>query len=293
MNKLIIPFLLILATGFIWKTLHFYFQSKVVTLTVLLIVFATNIIFLGVWSDLLQPSLLILFYSALIFLTISWHRKPSLQVAAFLGLVVGLIIMAQPVGYFALLIPVLWKENQLGGNEKSRFIRKNPLHLLSFLATLVSIILVIHFSAKAMPGEIPFLNLKLPGLFIFGSQFLWNDLFSLNHGWVIYTPFLLIPAIGFYFLAEKEKKLFFPLFVFCVIDLLAESCWTKLGKTEVFGQVAFVELYPILAFPTAFFITWIFERGIIFRWISILIISLFIILNLFQTWQFISNRTPW
>jgi hypothetical protein len=143
-----------------------------------------------------------------------------------------------------------------------------------------------------MPGEIPFLNLKLPGVFIFGSRFLWNNLFSFNHGWIIYSPVLIIPAIGFYFLAEKKKELFLPLFLFCVLDLLAESCWNKLGNTPVFGQTAFVELYPLLAFPTAFFIDRILERGIIFRWISVLIIFLFLFLNLFQIWQFQEGILP-
>ena len=292
MNNLIIPILLILASGFIWKSLHFYFQGNIPTLTVLLIVFATNIVFLGLYSDLLQPSLLILFYSTLVFVTISWHRKPSLPASVFLGLVTVLIIMLQPTGYFALLIPFIWSEKQMAGKEKFRFISKNPAHFIFFTGMLILVIFLLHFAAKAMPGEIPFLKLKLPGLFIFGSKYLWNDLFSFNHGWLIYTPFLLIPAIGFYFLAENQKRLFAPVFFFCVLDVLAESCWTKLGKTPVFGQIAYVQLYPLLAFPTAFLIARILQRGNLFRWISALIMSLFILMNLLQTWQFHERILP-
>jgi hypothetical protein len=290
--SLIFPVILISGVWFTRKSLLFYFQDKVVDFTLVLLAFATNLFFLGIFSNLLQPLLLFAFYATLIFLTISWYRRPSIITSVCLGIITGLIMLFHPTGYFALLIPVLWNENQTTRKEKIVLIRKYRMHALIFLMLVISVVVISNFGFSMKPGEIPFLDLKLPGLFTVGSRYLWNDLLSFDHGWLIYSPIMIIPALGFYFFAEKEKHLFIGIFIFCTLDIIAESCWTKLGNTPIFGQVAFIQLYALLAFAAAGFCDWILDQRRIFQVLSFFIIFLMILLNLFQTWQYLEGIIP-
>lgn len=286
-SSLINPVILVTGLGFMRKNLQFYFQDKIVAITLVLFAFATNLFFTGVFSNILQPLLLFTFYSVLVYLTICWHLKPSVLIAVLLGIITGLVILVHPLGYFALFIPVLWNIYDKGSRkEKIRMMRNKWFHLLLFIlsALLIDILALITLDAK--PGEIPFLDITLPGLFTFGSRYFWNDLFSIYHGLFIYSPIFILAVVGFYFFAEKNRPIFYPVFIFCLLDLFGETCWTGLEETRVFGQVAFIPAYALLIFPIASFIGFIFSGRLFSRITVSLVMTAFIILNIFQTWQF-------
>jgi hypothetical protein len=287
LSSLVNPVILIIGLGFTRKFLLSYFQDKVVSITLVLVAFATNLFFAGIYGKILQPVLLFTLYTILVYLTICWHLKPSLLIAVFLGIITGLVILVHPLGYFALFIPVLWNISDKGSRkEKIRIMRNKWFHILLFIlsAVLTDIIALITLNAK--PGEIPFLNITLPGLFTFGSRYFWNDLFSFDHGLFIYSPVFILAVVGFYFFAEKNRPIFYPVFIFCLLDLLGETCWTGLEETRVFGQVAFIPAYALLIFPIACFIGFIFSGKLFSRITITVVMTAFIILNIFQTWQF-------
>jgi hypothetical protein len=286
LSSLVIPVILISGLGFTRKSLQFYFQDKVVAICLILFAFATNLLYVGIFSDLLQPVLLFTLYSMLVYLTICWHRKSSILIVVFVGIITGVIILVHPTGYFAVLIPILWNVYDKTSWKEKISIRKSWIHFLIFIIVAIITNIIAYITLNAKPGEIPFLDFILPGVFCAGSEFLWNDLFSFNHGWLIYSPILIIPALGFYFIADRVKHLFFAVFVFCTLDIIAESCWTDLGDTAVFGQIAFIQLYAFLVFPASGFIAWILKKRLYLRvsFFSILILLLF--LNFFQTYQY-------
>ena len=292
-SSLIYPVILISGIWFMRKSLRFYFSDQIVAFTLVLFAFATNLFFAGVLGTLIQPLLLFAFYAAFIFLIISWHQKPSIPTVTFLGIITGLIILFHPTGYFVFLLPILWnKHNKTSWKEKKVLVRKNWLHSLIFIALVILTNIVAFYAWNAKPGEIPSLNLKLPGVFTIGSRFLWNDLFSFDHGWLIYSPMLILPAFGFYFLAERKRLLFFALFLFCTLDIIAESCWTKLDYSMIFGQIAFLQLYPLLVFPAAELIAWIMQKRRILQASFFSIFVLLIAINLVQTCQYKEGVIP-
>jgi|GEM_PF-1817135 hypothetical protein len=285
--SLINPVILVTGLGFMRKNLQFYFQDKIVTITLVLLAFATNLFFIGVFSNIHQPLLLFTFYSVLVYLTIRWHLKPSLLIAVFLGVITGLIIMVHPIGYSAVLIPVLWNiSDKTSWKEKIRLIRDKWSHFIVFISLSVLINIIALLTLDVRPGEIPFLDITLPGLFTFGSRYFWNDLFSFDHGLFIYSPVFILAVIGFYFFAEKNRPIFYPVFIICIFDLLGETCWSVLGETPVFGQIAFIPVYALLIFPIASFIGFIFSGKLFSRITVTVVMTAFIILNIFQTWQF-------
>lgn len=272
---------------FIRATLLFFVSESVTSGTLILIVFGSNLFYLAGVEHLLQPILLFSLYAGVIYFTASVYRSPRVSKIISLGVITGLAILAQPMGYVVLLIPLLWGvHDKKSVIENYSGIRKNDRNILIFANILLLMIFIPVVSLKISPGEIDFLNFHLPGVFYLNFRYLWNNLFSFDHGWLIYSPAMLFAAIGFYFLAERKREIFLSIFVVCVVEILAESCWTKLGKTEVFGQIAFVQLIALLSLPTAFFLKVIAEKKGITRFFIAIIYVFFIVLNLFQTWQY-------
>jgi hypothetical protein len=262
---LINPLILITGLVFTRASLRFYFEEKIVSITLILIVLATNVFFIGVFSNCFQQILLFTLYSILVYLTIRWHQEPFILVALFIGLVAGLIMMFQPTGFFALLIPILWNiSDKASWKGKNQLIRRNWSHILVFILSVILINIIALITLNIRPGEISFLDIKLPGVFIFGSRYLWNYLFSFDHGLFIYSPVFILAVIGFYFTAEKNRSIFFPVFIFCILDLLCETCWSDLGETHVFGQIAFIPAYALIVFSHCFIYHFCFFREIDF-----------------------------
>jgi hypothetical protein len=160
------------------------------------------------------------------------------------------------------------------------------LHIFLFFSSLLILLIPVVLIWKVSPGEIPLFSFKLPGVFISFSSFLWEDLFSFDHGWLIYTPLMITAFIGFYFFAEKNRSIFYPIFLFCIIDLFLETSWSYLGTTRVFGQVAFIPAYALLFFPLASFIEFIRRTNTVMQIILSIITTILLLFNVFQTWQY-------
>jgi hypothetical protein len=221
------------------------------------------------------------------FITASEYHSPNIIKTITLAVLSGITILICPTGYLVLLIPALWGiHDKESGKQKISRLLKNKKQIIIFLSCLFLIIFVLVVTLKISPGEISFLGFQLPGVFYLNFRYLWNDLFSFDHGWFIYSPAILLSAFGFYFLAERNKEIFFSFFIICLVEIFVESCWTSLDSTVVFGQVAYIPLIALLSLPIAVFLKVISEKNKFLQFFTAIICIFFIILNIFQTWQY-------
>ena len=282
-------YMVIFLSGIVFtrKTLLLLFPDLIVAISILALAFGTNLFCIVSLDYRLQPILLFSLVAIVVFFTASWHKDQKLVFTIFLAVALGLIILVQPIGGLFLLIPVLWGvHDKESWNAKILLIKNNFRQLDLFISCLAVLVLTPVLFWNISPGEIPFLSFKLPGVFYSFSSFLWNDLFSFDHGWLIYTPLMIFAFIGFYFFAEKNRSIFYPVFLFCILDLFLETSWSQLGTAPVFGQVAFIPAYALLILPIASFVMFI-HKGRKFRWVILLVVMIFLIfINIFQTWQF-------
>ncbi|MGA3013004.1 MAG: hypothetical protein ABSD71_03100, partial [Bacteroidales bacterium] len=220
-------------------------------------------------------------------LTIRWHRESTLLLALSVGFVAGLIILFHPTGFISLLIPMLWNiSDKASLKGKIHMIRSKWLQFLVFILLAILINIIFLLTLNIRPGEISILNIKLPGVFVFGSRYLWNYLFSFEHGLFIYSPLFILAIIGLYFFAGENRPIFYAVFIFCILDLLCETSWSDLGETPIFGQIAFIPAYALIIFPIASFIRFVFSGKLISQISGSVLIAAFILLNIFQTLQF-------
>ena len=275
-------FIFLSGTLFLRRSLLFFFNDTVTALTLVIITAGTNIFTLVAFDMQIQAICCYSLYSAVIFFTIAWHQRGKLHLLLLLACVVAMLIIIHPTGYISLIIPVLWNiYNKETWKEKISFLRNKKKALFLFLITLLTILIFLIVFVKILPGEIPFLNIRLPGLFLLGSRYLWDDLLSIDHGLLIYSPIIVFPLVGFFFLAENKKFAFYSVFIFCLADFFMETSWSDLAETDVFGQIAFVPMLAILSIPLASFI----EKILGMKWwwkTLILFLILMLILHTFS-----------
>jgi hypothetical protein len=120
------------------------------------------------------------------------------------------------------------------------------------------------------------------------APYLWQVLFSFKKGWLIYAPMMVFPIIGFYFLAEKNTKIFFSIFLFFLFNLVIISSWPTWWYGGSLGQRTLMESYVILAIPLGYLLQWLSTLKPIARVPFYLVFLFFILLNLFQTWQYMN-----
>jgi hypothetical protein len=273
--------------GFIRATLLRYFNDSTVAITILGLAFGTNLYCMVSLDYQLQPILLFSLYAIVVFLTASWHDHHKQVWSVLLAVGLALIILLQPTGFISLLIPVLWGVYDKASWKSKILLIKNDYRQFDvFISCLAVLVLPPVLFWNISPGEIPFLSFKLPGLFYSFSSWFWNDLFSFDHGWLIYSPLMIFAFIGFYFFEEMNRPLFYPVYLFCILDLFLETSWSLLGTTPVFGQVAFIPAYALLVLPMASLFS-VIHKGRRFQGIALcLVTAIFIFMNIFQTWQY-------
>jgi len=279
-------FVFIFGIGLTRQTLLLYFPDLTVAITILVLAFGTNLFCIVSLDYQIQPIILFSLYAMVLFFTAKWHINQKMILVILLAITIGLIFLFQPTGFLALLIPILWGvHDKTSWKLKVQLIKSHYYHLFVFFGCLAIFTFIPIQIWKISPGEIPLFSLKLPGVFYSFSSFLWDDLFSFEHGLFIYTPLMVVPLIGFYFFSEKYRPLFYAIFLFCFLDLIFETSWSLLGTTPVFGQIAFIPAYALLVFPIAAFIGLVQKGNNMTRIILSVPIIFIILLNIFQTWQ--------
>jgi hypothetical protein len=119
-----------------------------------------------------------------------------------------------------------------------------------------------------------------------------NVLFSFKKSWFVYTPIIIFPIIGIILLRKYNKPIFFPILIFFLTNfywLGSKSAWWEGGS---YGMRYFVESYAIMAIPLGYTLTDIGKRKWIVKGLAYILMLFFVLLNLFQTWQYLVAIMP-
>lgn len=293
-----LPYQLILSLGgIIWailglvllrKLLLRLFDDKTTAITLILIALGTNYFQLIAFDGtLLSHNFLFTLYALLFLSTIQWHERPSYSKAFMLGFTSGLITLIRPSEIICILIPLLWNAGSWRQfTFRFKVIKINLFYVLIYLAPAILVGSVQLFYWKWVSGSWLFYSYNNPGEgFRFFPPYIFDFLFSFRKGWFVYTPLMLLAFVGFYTLFQRHKAWFPAIFIFVLLDLWivsSWSCWWYAGGS--FSARAMLPAYVLLAVPLASLVEVAMERS--WKWIAVAIVSLLIVLNLFQTWQF-------
>ncbi len=271
------------------KVLRHFFDQKVTSIVLILIFFGTNYFQLTIFDGtLLSHNFLFMLYSILIYFTIKFYQDFKLKNTVIIGFTAGLITLVRPSEGICILIPLLWcnsSENYFTSKIKLLKTQFLPLVLASVCFLIMLLPQLIYW--KSVTGHYLFYSYTNPGEgFDFFFPHTYNFLFSFRKGWFIYTPLILFAFTGLYFLYKKNKALSISIFSFILLDIYICSSWSNWWYAGgSFSSRSLVPIYSLLAIPLGFLIEKITlskqKKSLFYP-----VFGFFILLNLFQTWQF-------
>lgn len=274
----------ILALKILRKHLLTWFSDKAVGFSLILLALGTNYLQYVSIDGAMPHAYLFFLYSLILHFTIKWHEAYRPSHAILLGVLIGWAVVSRPTDLLVILIPLLWgmeRMNELS-EQVQRFLKKWK-HLVLAILGGMSIIALQLLYWKGIGGQ--WINNQYEEHFQWLSPNTWKILFSWEKGWLVYTPLVGLILLGFIPLYKHQKQLFFPLFVFFLINLYVLSAWSSWKYAGSYSCRAYVQSYAVLIFPLAAMFEWILiqrKRAIILG----VIIPMLIGLNLFQIWQY-------
>lgn len=281
----------IIAIWILRKILLHFFNDITTTITLILIVAATNIpIHTAMYGqNAMSHNYLLLLYALAIWFTIKWHENKKLSQIIILGIVSSLAILSRPTEIVILLIPAFWNVYNLQTlNEKLRLLWSKKIQIILFGAIIIIIGSFQLIYWKILTGEFIFYSYGAnPGEGLeFFNPYIYNVLFSFRKGWFIYTPIAMFGFGGLIFLWKKHKKSALAISVYLIANLYLVSCWSTWWYANSFSQRPLIPALIALSIPLGFLIKKITESKLFIKIIFGSVGFFLIILNVFQIWQF-------
>jgi len=272
---------------FFRKVLLNFFSDKITATAMLLIYFGSNLYSYTAWSAEMPHNYIFTLYTLIIWFTIKWYKSYNIKHMIGLALSVGFVTLARPTELISILIPLFWNISNISTlKEKLRLLLTKYKQLIIFTLVLILIGMVQLVYWRIYSGKFIYYSYVNPGE---GFEFLWpytlKVLFSFRKGWFIYTPLMIFAVIGLIPLYINNRKYFYSIFFFFIINLWIVSSWSCWWYAQSMGQRAFVQSYALMAIPLGYFISYLVNKKILVKFVFVLLGIFFIILNLFQGWQ--------
>lgn len=283
-------FYLLIGSLFLSKLLiQLGFKQRVAALTVLFIIFGTNLLYYSIY----EPSMshvysfctvsTFLFYARKALLTA--NSTPILLAAASLGLtalirpVNGIVLLGVPAVAGGLM-------QTISGIE-SLFQKKKALVEAVLLAAAIMAFQPLVYVLQT--GKLLVWSYQEEG-FNFLSPDIWNVLFSYRKGLFVYCPILFLALFGLVSGLTKRKEGFGALALFLTAVVWLISSWWMWYYGGSYGHRAFIEFYPFFAIGLAYAL----QKGVGFLkpWLLVLAGLGLVVVQLIQTYQYVHNIIP-
>ncbi len=274
------------------KILLEYFDETTSSVVLVLIVAGTNYFQLTAFEGMLSHNYVFTIYTFIIWFTIRWHKEPKRSYAAWLGLSMGLAILCRPSEMVCILIPLLWgiyNRDSLVQKWKMIIRKWDHLVILAAMMFLAGLPQLIYW--KVITGHWIYYTYNNPGEgFDFLKPYILPVLFSFRKGWLIYTPLMAFAIAGLYFLYRKQRPVFVATVVYLILNLWIVGSWTAwtYGGGS-FSQRGLLSSYVILALPLGYLVDAMRRWKMPSRSAAYSILFLLVLLNIFQTWQWVSG----
>lgn len=288
----------ILGLWFLRKILLRYFPDRTVGWTLLLIALGTNFFNYATFDAANAHGWLFMLLALLTHLSIRYHERPTLRLAAGIGAVIGLAALVRPTEALYVIIPLLWGVGSFAAlRQRLKFFKKNYLHLLAAGVVTAAIGFIQLTYWQYVSGHW-FVYSYGDQSFSFLHPHFVDVFFSYRKGWLVYTPLMVFAIAGFGLRiadwGSGQSAIRNPksaIVAFFLLNTWVVCAWDIWWYGGAFGQRAMIQSYPLLAFPLAGFLAWASAIRNPQSAILKLLLTGCVALNLFQTYQ--AHWGPW
>lgn len=280
-------FYLLAGLYFLRKLLLLFFSDTAVCITLLGVLFGTNLLWYTTLNGLMAHGYLFSILTLFIYHTLKWHREPRWSTAACLGLELGLLVLIRPTLITCVLIFLLFGINDAASFKESfRRFKKGFLQLLVMALCFFIVLLPQLLYWKAVAGKwlfFPYVDER----FYFNHPHIIEGLFSFRKGWLIYTPLMLFAIAGIFYLRRQRSPFFLAILLLVPLYMYILFSWWSWWYGGGFGMRAMVDLYGLLAVPmAAFYDVLLRQFKPQLKYALLALTAFFIYLNLFQTMEY-------
>lgn len=262
--------------------LHYNFSEREIAITLLIVGLGTNLFCYASQSAPLPEVYLFALSALFAYATAKWHMNRKLKSIIIISATLSLMILIHlPLMLFALyfILYDVKKITDVGA-------KKIPLYTL--------MIFVVLFVSSWIP-QFNYWKMSLGSYlgesdnyehYYFLKPMFWNGLFGFQKGWFIYTPLMLLIFPGIYFMIKRVPELKWSVIIVALVYVYITLSWWNWWYGGSFGQKSMVPLYSMLAIPIACIVSKVFTKQKRYRYSLAIIVTFFIVLNVFQTYQF-------
>jgi hypothetical protein len=270
-----------------------YFNGWIVSFTILLIVFGTNLFYYTAIESPMPHTYNFALIIIFLYFTKCWYLNPTLIKSIIIGLLAGLISLIRPSNLIVLVLFIFYNISSWDDIiHRTKEWLKNWHHL--FIMVVLGLIVWIpqFLYWKHVTGEWIFYSYQDEGFFFKNPQII-KGLFSYRKGWLLYTPIMFFAIIGIYYTRKKAQDVFLPVIIYTILNIYVIFSWWTWWYGGSFGQRPMIDSYGLLAIPLAVMI----EKIVGFkRWLKIVLFSIigFLFLHsIFQTIQYYYGAIHW
>ncbi len=274
----------IIGLWYLRKMLLHFFNEKVTSLCLIILVGATNYLHLTAFDGAMPHNYLFTLFALVGWLTIRWHTEPRARYIILIGVLSGLAILIRPTSGWIILIPLLWVPDRW--KEKLKLIRLHPVQILVAVAGLAMVVSLQLIYWRWVTGHWFYYSYEKNEKLQWLAPYLREVLFSYRKGWLVYSPVMIFALAGFIPMVFKLRSVFPAVVLFFICYLLTVSSWPTWWYGGSFGQRVLMETYVFLALPLGAWVDWMIRRKWVIKIPVLLVIALMTVLSLFQTWQY-------
>lgn len=274
-----VVFYCMLAIFLLRKILLLYFSDLVTSLTLLLLLLASNFIQYVSVDGAMSHGYIFCLYVLILYVTIKWHQQPNVLWVLLGGFIIGLATISRPTEAIMIFIPLLWNTHTKESSKiKWELVKNNKKQFVYFLLSGFIAILPQLVYWKITTGSF---------VYDVGSkwEFLtphFQVLFGWEKGWLIYTPVTVFFIAGLFFMKQFPFKK--SVITFCLLNIYIIIAWHDWRYGASYSCRALVQSYPVFAFPLAALIEKInFQK---WRFLFYVMGLYLIAVNLFQIKQY-------
>jgi len=263
-----------------------FFKEGAVAGALVIVVFGSNYLDYSSMNAAMTHNYLFTVYAGLLALTISFYENPSYRKAAGIGALVGLAALTRPTEILSAVLPLMWGLYFPLGKflrERLNFLRSHlPKFLLAAMLTgAVGFLQLLYW--KWVGGDWLIYSYQDQG-FSWLHPHIMDCLFSYRAGWWIYSPLMVLPLVGFPFLAVKNQRIFWPSLAFSFLFMYVTFAWDIWWYGGSLGQRAMVQAYAVLLLPLTALTEWVHSKKIL-PFLFYILVGLGIYHNLWITHQ--------
>ena len=280
---------------FLKRILRRFHGDHIVAATIVAVVLGTNLFYYSTYEAAMTHVYSFALIAGFILITIRFYEVPSLRLIYAAGLLAGLITLVRPVNIIVLVPFFLWGIKGSGDlRERLLFFRDRYIWVLLMAGFFVLVWVPQFIYWRWVSGSFFYFSYgELGGRFFFGNPQVFNILFSIKKGWLVYTPLMIFSIAGIILMIVRRSGMALAIALFTGLNIYILSSWWNWWYGGGFGLRSFVDCYALLAIPFAAFLDFSTRQSRLVRLPLTGLMAVLLIYNLFQTRQYVNNAIHW